>query len=125
MGTTYITVSIRNPMERERVWTGEFMIDTKAADTLVPKQRLESIGIVPRAQRTFALADGNKTRLDIAGGQIEFLEESTFGTVVFGEENAEPLLGFTALASVGIEVNPHNHTLKKLPAIRLPGFRPL
>ena len=41
------------------------------------------------------------------------------GTIVFGEENAEPLLGLTALESVGIEVDPLNQRLKRLPAVRL------
>ena len=41
------------------------------------------------------------------------------GTVVFGEENAEPPLGLTALESVGIEVDPLNQRLKRLPAVRL------
>ena len=41
------------------------------------------------------------------------------GTVVFGEENAEPLLGLTALESVGIEVDPLNQRLQRLPAVRL------
>ena len=37
--------------------------------------------------------------------------ESTYGTVVFGDEDAEPLLGVTALESVGIEIDPHNQTM--------------
>ena len=45
------------------------------------------------------------------------------GTVVFGEENAEPLLGLTALESVGIEVDPLNQRLKRLPAVRLRFFQ--
>ena len=45
------------------------------------------------------------------------------GTVVFGEEDAEPLLGVTALESVGIEIDPHNQTLHRLPSTRLRGFR--
>ncbi len=32
---------------------------------------------------------------------------------------AEPLLGVTALESVGIEVDPLNQRLKRLPAVRL------
>lgn len=35
-----------------------------------------------------------------------------------------PLLGVTALGSVGIEVDPHNETLKKLSSIHLRGYRP-
>ena len=124
MGATYITVAIRNPSEPELVWEGEFLIDTGAVDTLVPRQHLESIGLVPEERRTYGLADGNEIRMDIAGAKIEFLNESTWGTVIFGAENVEPLLGVTALESVGVEVDPHNATLNKLPASRLREFRP-
>ena len=41
------------------------------------------------------------------------------GTVIFGDADAEPLLGVTALESVGIEVDPVNQRLKRLPAVRL------
>ena len=45
-------------------------------------------------------------------------------TIMFGEAESEPLLGVTALESVGIEVDPLNQTLKRLPAVRLKGFAP-
>ena len=124
VGETYVTVTIRNPAEPERVWEGEFLVDTGATDTLVPRQRLESIGITPKSQRAYGLADGKELRLDIAGADIELLGESTYGTVVFGDENGEPLLGVTVLESLGIEVDPHNETLNKLPATRMRGIRP-
>ncbi len=124
VGATYITVAIRNPSEPERVWEGEFLIDTGAVDSLAPRQHLESIGVIPKAQRIYGLADGQDLIMDIAGADIEFLGESTYGTVIFGSENVEPLLGVTALESVGVEIDPHNATLNKLPATRLRGFRP-
>ena len=125
VGATYITVAIRNPHQPERVWEGEFLIDTGAVDTLVPRQHLEAIGLTPKKQRTYGLANGQELVMDIAGADIEFMEESTYGTVIFGAENVEPLLGVTALESVGVEVDPHNATLNKLPASRLRGFRPI
>jgi hypothetical protein len=45
--------------------------------------------------------------------------EITAGRVIFGESGCEPLLGVTALESVGIVVDPANKTLKRLPAIPL------
>jgi hypothetical protein len=45
------------------------------------------------------------------------------GTIVFGEEDSEPLLGVTALESMGVEVDPHNETLHKLPFTRMRGYR--
>lgn len=123
MGATHVTVAIRNPAEPERVWEGLFLVDTGAIDCLVPRQHLESIGLIPRGKRRYGLADGSEIRLDVAGGEIAFMGETTWGTIVFGQEEAEPLLGVTALESVGIEVDPHNQTLKRLPSTRLRGFR--
>jgi hypothetical protein len=41
------------------------------------------------------------------------------GRVIFGPDNIEPILGVTALESVGVVVDPANQTLKRLPAISL------
>ncbi len=101
-----MTVAIRILAEPERVWEGLFLVDTGATDCLVPRQHLESIGLTPRGQRRYGLADGSETTLEVTGGQIEFMGETTWGTIVFGEETAEPLLGVTALESAGIEVDP-------------------
>ncbi len=45
--------------------------------------------------------------------------EITAGRVIFGPQDVEPLLGITALESVGITIDPTNRTLKRLPAIPL------
>ena len=124
VGEVYITAVIRNPSDPERMWEGEFLVDTGATDTLVPRQHLESVGIVPEGQRVCGLADGEEIRLDIAVARIEFEDEIVGGTVAFGAETAEPLLGVTALESAGYQVDPHNQTLNKLPAARMRGFRP-
>ena len=125
MGATYVTVTIRNLAQPERTWDGLFLVDTGATDCLVPRQHLESIGIVPGGQRIYSLADGNDITMDIAAAQVEFMGEFVGATIIFGDDNAEPLLGVTALESVGIDVDPHNQTLKRLPAVRLRGFRPM
>ena len=123
MGATHVTVAIRNPAEPERVWEGIFLVDTGATDCLVPRERLESIGIAPEGQRIYGLADGSEIRMDIAVARVEFMGEFVGATVIFGDADAEPLLGVTALESVGIEVDPHNQTLTRLPATRLRGIR--
>ena len=67
----------------------------------------------------YELADGSDLSLDVTVAKIEFMGEFVGGTVIFGRDDAEPLLGVTALASVGIEVDPVNQRLKRLPAVRL------
>ena len=119
MGAIHVTVGIRNLAEPDRVWEGLFLVDTGATDCLVPRQHLESIGLTPTGYRVYELADGSEVRLGIAAAQVEFMGEFVGATIVFGEPEAEPLLGVTALESVGIEIDPRNQTLKRLPAVRL------
>ena len=57
--------------------------------------------------------------MDITIAEIEFEGERVGGTVVYGEEGAEPLLGVTALESGGFEVNPREERLNRLPAVLL------
>ncbi|MCY4132103.1 MAG: clan AA aspartic protease [Nitrospira sp.] len=122
MGATHVTVRITNPAAPDRFWEGLFLVDTGAVDSLVPRQHLEAIGIEPEGKRVYELADGSEISVDIAVAKIEFMGEFVGGTVIFGEANAEPLLGVTALESVGIEVDPLDQRLKRLPAVRLKGL---
>ena len=119
MGVTHVTAVVRNPAEPDRTWEGLFLVDTGATDCLVPRQCLESIGLEPKGQRIYELADGSERRMDVTVGQIEFMGDFAGTTIIFGDPDAEPLLGVTALESVGIEVDPRNQSLKRLPAVRL------
>src|SRR5204863_10180318 len=123
MGATQVTVSVVNPADLTRRWDGLFLVDTGSIDCYVPGNRLREIGLRPAGQRTYELADGTEIALDVAVAQIEFMGEVVGATVVFGRDDAEPLLGVTALESVGIEVDPQNQRLKRLPAVRLKGLQ--
>ena len=119
MGMTHVTVTVRNPAQPDRAWEGLFLVDTDAVDCLVPGEHLREIGLRARAKRTYELADGSEVKLDIATAEIEFMGEIVGSTVIFGADDAEPILGVTALESVGIEVDPRTQRLKRLPAARL------
>lgn len=97
-------------------------MDTGATDSLAPRSALESIGLKPKGRRVYTLADGREVRMDVTAADIEFMGEIVGGTIVFGEGDAEPLLGATALQSAGIEVDTLNQRLKKVPAVRLKAF---
>ena len=123
MGVTHVTVTIRNPADPSRSWQGPFLVDTGAIDSLVPRTHLEAIGLEPAAQRVYETADGRQITMDVTIGRVEVMGEITGGLIIFGDADAEPLLGVTALESAGIEVDPQNQRLKKLPAVRLKGLR--
>jgi clan AA aspartic protease len=119
MGMPHVTVTVRNPARPDETWEGLFLVDTGAVDCLVPGKHLREIGLTPRAKRTYELADGSEVKLDIATAEIEFMREIVGSTVIFRADDAEPILGVTALESVGIELDPRSQRLKRLPAARL------
>jgi len=119
VGATHVTVTIRNPALPDKSWEGLFLVDTGAVDSLVPREHLESIGLKPKAQRIYELADGSELKMDITTADIEFMGDLVGGTIIFGKKGVEPILGVTALESVGIEVDPQNQRLKRMPATRL------
>lgn len=119
MGITHVTVTVRNPAQADRTYEGLFLVDTGAVDCLVPGKYLREIGLAPKAKRTYELADGSEVKMDITVAEIEFMGDIVGTTVIFGADEAEPILGVTALESVGIEVDPRTQKLKRLPAVRL------
>ncbi len=122
MGITQVTVTVSNPADSQRRWEGLFLVDTGAIDCMVPGNKLREIGVKPEGKRTYELADGTEVALDVAVARIEFMGEFVGVTVIFGKDDTEPILGVTALESVGIEVDPQNQKLKRLPAVRLKGL---
>src|SRR5688572_5846315 len=114
MELTHVTVAICNPGDNARRWESLFLVDTGAIDCLAPGNRLREIGIEPKSKRTYELADGSELVLEIGVAQVEFMGEVVGATVIFGPDDVEPLLGMTALESVGIEVDPRNQRLKRL-----------
>ena len=119
MGVTHVTVAVRNPADPQRVWEGLFLVDTGSVDCLVPAKHLHKIGLKPKGERRYELADGSELRLEVTSADLEFMGDFVGATVIYGPDDAEPILGVTALESVGIEVDPRSQKLKRLPATRL------
>ena len=119
MGATHVTVAVSNPADSQQRWEGIFLVDTGATDCLVPAKHLRAIGIQPESRRVYELADGSEIAMEIGIARIEFMGEIVGATVIFASDDAEPLLGVTPLESVGIEIDPKNQRLKRLPAVRL------
>ena len=125
MGLIRINATVRNPAEPDRAWEGLFLVDSGAFNSVVPRRHLDAIGLTPEGQRTYRTADGRQVRMDITVAQIEFMGELTAGTIVFGDDNAEPLLGVTTLEDAGLAIDPQNQTLTTLSVLPLPTLLPV
>lgn len=119
MGFTRVTVQVRNLGAANGVYESVFLVDTGATDCLVPGAELRRIGVQPVGKKLYELADGTLPEYPFGLAEISFMDEITAGRVLFGPDNAEPLLGVTAMESAGITVDPANQTLRRLPAVPL------
>src|SRR5207253_9538670 len=119
MGLVHVTVTLRATEKSRKKYQAVFLVDTGATDSMAPASKLQRAGIRRRGRMAYELADGSTTEYDFGLAEIEFMGELTSGRVIFGPDDAEPLLGVTALESVGILVDPASHTFKRMPAIPL------
>jgi clan AA aspartic protease len=119
MGLTKVTTRITPFGEGEKSYEALFLVDTGATNSTVPAPELERIGLRREGEMVYELANGEVREYGYGLARIEFMGEITAGRIIFGEPDCDPLLGVTALESVGIMVDPANKTLKRLPAIPL------
>ena len=119
MGLTKVTAKLTGLHNGGAPYEAVFLVDTGATDSMAPSDELEKIGVMPEGRMAYELADGTVREYPFGLVRIEFMGEVTAGRVIFAPPNSEPLLGVTALESVGITVDPANRTLKRLPAIPL------
>ena len=70
-------------------------MDTGATDSLAPARELRKIGLEPVGTKRYELADGTVLEYPFGLAEITFMGETTAGRVIFGPDNAEPLLGVT------------------------------
>lgn len=89
----------------------DFMIDSGAVYSLVPKRELERLGISPYKTMDFFLADGTKITRQVGDAYFEYAGDGGAAPVVFGEEGDEPILGATTLESCGLVLNPYRREL--------------
>src|SRR5437879_5422535 len=115
MGLTHVTVTLRAKENSRRKYEAVFLVDTGATDSMAPASALKRAGIGRSGKMTYELADGSKVEYSFGLAVIEFMGELTAGRVIFGPDAAEPLLGVTALESVGIMVDPATQRLRRLP----------
>ncbi len=119
MGLTHVTVALKGLGASAGTYEADFLVDAGATDCLAPAAKLRQIQVQPAGTMMYELADGTKHEYAFGLVEIRFMGEITAGRVIFGPDDVEPVLGVTALESVGITVDPATRTLTRLPAIPL------
>ena len=86
-------------------------MDTGASFTTLPSSLLRELGIEATGKRGFLLADGRRVEMDYGRAWATINGDSEVTIVVFGEDEAPPLLGAYTLEGLALAVDPASQRL--------------
>lgn len=98
-----------------RFETIEALVDTGATYTRVASDRLERLGVHPREEWPFVLADGREVSCGIAWIRIRIAGREEPTIAIFGDPGSEPWLGFFTLEGFLLAADPANGRLVPVP----------
>ena len=109
MGLTYVSGRVSSDKNREEEL--QFLVDSGANYTVLPKSVWKKLKLKPKRVAQFVLADGTKIERHIGECLIQLDLGECHTPVVLGEEGDEPLLGVVTLEELGLVLNPFNRSL--------------
>lgn len=119
VGFIHVPVTVGPLIGQGVRYDADFLVDTGALDSMVPASALQQLGVEPEGVNTYELADGSRRDYQFAYARMEVMGTSVVSRVLFGPEEAAPLLGVLALEAAGITIDPVSHRLHRMPALRL------
>lgn len=111
MGLTHKPFLVKSSRDAKREAEIDFLIDSGAVYSLAPSAFLKKIGIKPYRTVDFFMVDGTKITRKVGDAYFEFNGDGGAAPIIFGEDGDEPLLGATALESIGLVLHPFKREL--------------
>ena len=93
------------------------LVDTGASYTLIPAPLLRGLDIVPHSERTLMLADGRRVRMGYAWTWMKIDGQQDISPVIFGNDDATPLLGVMTLELFALGIDPVSQRLIQVDAL--------
>ena len=113
MGIVYIDGKVSDGGAEERV---RFWVDSGVGYTLLPERVWKSLGLQPKRQMEFSLADGTTIIRAISECRIELPQGDGHTPVILGESRDGALLGVVTLEELGLVLNPFDRSLQPMQA---------
>ena len=105
MGEFYWRVGVWSA-DGERLETVEALVDTGSSYSLFPRSMLERLGIAKRFVLPFEQTDGSVIDRDVGLAMLVINDSESSMRVIFGEDDAESLIGSNALHEFLLLVDP-------------------
>lgn len=113
MGITKVDLKVKNPQNPSKSFKGEFLVDSGASYTVVPKETLKKLGIKPQGEEKFSLVDGRIISRKVGSALYEYEGVERAAPVLFGEKGDNLLLGVFTLEALGLTLDPLKRKLYK------------
>ena len=117
MGLTVLALEVANPADPDRREAVDFLVDSGAVYSFVPRTILERLGIRPHTRQRFRLADGSTIDRDRGDALFFFKGHRGAAPVIFAESSDATLLGAVTLESLGFVLDAVRRDLLPLPMV--------
>ncbi|MEW5693048.1 MAG: aspartyl protease family protein [Candidatus Hydrogenedentota bacterium] len=117
MGLTILKIEVGNPAKPEVTETVDFLVDSGAIYSVVPRNILKKLGIKPLAEEEFRLANGEIIKRKKGIALFKYQDKIGGADVIFGEHDDSTLLGAFTLEALGLILDPLKRQLKPLPML--------
>ena len=119
MGTFHITMEVGDA-QGLRYEPVQALVDSGATYNILPAPLLRDLGVAPKINRGFTLADGRRIELPMGETWIRLEGEEHMAPVVFGGGNMPPIVGAVTLEIFGIGIDPVKERLVSVDGYMLP-----
>jgi len=113
MGYVRVRGTIANSLDHDLKLELEFLVDTGAIYTVIPKSVAEKLRLKESGKRKFKTG-GGVVELPVSEAFLCLDGECVTSLVAIGDEDMPVLLGVTTLELLGLQVDPVNGKLKPL-----------
>ena len=117
MGLTVVELDVANPADLARRESVEFLVESGATYSFVPRAVLERLGIAPHSRQRFRLADGSIIDRDRGDAVFFYAGKRGAAPVIFAEPGDATPLGAVTLESLGLVLDAVRRDLIPLPLI--------
>lgn len=112
MGLTFVTCTVMGTPRKAR--EVRFLVDSGATYTVLPSPVWKALGLRPKREQDFSLADGTQIRRKLSECFIRYKQWEGHSPVVLGEPGDDALLGAVTLEIFGLVLNPFNRILQPM-----------
>jgi clan AA aspartic protease len=117
VGLTVLQLEVGNPAQPDVTIAVEFLVDSGAIYSVVPREILDRLDIRPLQEHAFRLADGTATRRKTGVAVFKYGDRIGGANVIFGEPGDSTLLGVLTLEALGYALDPLRRELRPLPML--------